>query len=63
MNRKEPSQAELDEMWDFGQYVSWMLEQEKNENASLTESDISESDNDLDWMSHDEYLKRKEKSK
>ena len=50
-------------MWDFGQYVSWMLEQEKNENASLTESEISESDNDLDWMSHDEYLKRKEKSK
>ena len=26
MNKKEPSQAELDEMWDFGQYVSWKLE-------------------------------------
>ena len=32
--QKEPSKAELDEMWDFGQYVSWMLEHNKKPEAN-----------------------------
>ncbi len=42
MSRKEPSQTELDEMNDFGEYVSWLLEHNPPEKHSPAKSNISE---------------------